>query len=124
MVVDEAGVAFEVESDSVGKPDVESETGPEGRRDAAAIPKIVLCRELGLESVSLIVAESVVGTDTTKDVRIDGTVKLVTGEERCKVSHEVDSTLNKVVLVDLSATGVDSTLALPTIDIQPGCEHR
>ena len=41
VVVDEARVAFEVEGDHIGKPDVEAKTSPEGGRDAAAIPKII-----------------------------------------------------------------------------------
>ena len=121
VVVDKAGVAFEVEGDSVGKPDVHAKTGPEGGRDALAIPKIIGGGELGLESVGLIVVESVVRAHTTEDVRIDGTVELVAGEQGGEISHEVDSTLDIVVLVDISH---DGALALPSVDVQPRGEDR
>ena len=124
MVVDEARVAFEVEGDHIGKPDVEAETSPEGGRDAAAIPEIVGGREAGLQTVGLVIVESVVGAHTAEDVRIDGAVKLVPTEESGEIGHEVDGTLDIVVLVNLGTAIVDGALTLPCVGVQPGGENR
>ena len=79
MVVKEAAVTLKVESDDVGETDVEAGTCSESRRNLAVIPKVTV-NKLVLYSDSVVVVESVVYTDTSEDVWIEGSVELVTGE--------------------------------------------
>ena len=70
-----------------------------------------------------IFVESVVHADATEDVRIEGSVKLVAGEDGSDINHEVSGSFDVVELID-SGRSVYGTLSLPAIDIESCSEDR